>query len=225
MTKKSLGWSPRSARRPHTAGWCRLFALRGLACELVMNSRPAWEPLSPPMLSCSACQRVQASVPLYLSEWPRCGLGPRGRTDLSSGLPEKIQTARKPISLIMHSMGALPCVRLRQTARLGDFSAPLPLRLNRLAGFQRTQVLQEAEWPTPCRRVSLHTLPIGQVSPCFRCGCLCHAHRLLRPLLLYCCEALKIPEASPPLCAGTSQMPLLTVMAEHTLADLSETRS
>ena len=47
---------------------------------------------------------------------------------LSSGLPEKIQTARKTTRqpLIMHSIGALPCVRLRQTARVGDPSTPLP---------------------------------------------------------------------------------------------------
>ena len=94
-----------------------------------------------------------------LSGWLCCGLGPRGRADgsPSSGLPEKIQTARERTQepLIMLSIRALPCALSPNPQNPAHRCRGWPVwqasRLPRVRKQpeQGTQVPQEAEWPTP----------------------------------------------------------------------------
>ena len=79
---------------------------------------------SPCPVGAFACRRCASEICLDgLLRTGACG-GTDGVP--SSGLPEKIQTARKRTQEpLMPSMKALPCVRLRQTARVGDSSTPL----------------------------------------------------------------------------------------------------
>ena len=136
-----------------------------------------------------------------------------------SGLPEKTQTAgertREP--LIMHSKGALPRLRLRQTVRVGDSSTPLGWQASRLPLVRGPKYLKRPDGPLHVREPPLHTLPLALASPLF---CVAAASAMS----VGCCPAAAVPCVLLRALAISAET-LPDCCDKHTSAGLSETWS
>ena len=117
-----------------------------------MSSWPAWEHLSPLVVSCSAryplpalgvLTRAGVSASAICLVAP-CGLGPPGRTISSSAVqPARIDSNSQGEDSTSNASGLCPVCTMRQTARDGDSRTPPPCCLQHGVRYGRYG------WP-PC---------------------------------------------------------------------------